>query len=145
MEKNYLMFAVKVNVYLFLISILLGLLSGIIMIPLILISAVTFNPMLLVLSTAIWFGVVAIIPYYWAFKSAYKESGLALMPAIYFTIGLKIVIDIIFTYFQHGEFLDPWSTAITVSISATIAFIVFYFAGTRYPQITKFGHKPQQK
>ena len=135
MIKNYLWFAIKVNLLLFIITIIVGLLSGFLLFPIVLILGGIGSESLFIIVATLWLALLTILPYYWAFKSVYKRANLKLFEAIFFTLGIKIIIDVIYLYFAE-EYLDPLPTIIYLLINAGITFIVFYFAGSRYQPAT---------
>jgi hypothetical protein len=129
--KDYIWFGIKVNLYLFLITIVVTILSAILLIPIGIVLAAVQSLAAIVAIGTIWIGVLTIVPYFFAFRSVYRKSNLNLYEAIGFALGIKIIIDVILTYFTE-EYIDPTMTIINIGISTIIAGIVFYYAGVKY-------------
>lgn len=135
MEKTYIWFAVKVNLLLFIITIVVGMLSGLFLWPLTLFFALTSSDLLRMIITIVWMGIVMIIPNYLAFKLIYKGSAsvqnLRLVEAILYVIFIKIIMDLIYINFSE-EYIQALPTILSLTISSVIAFGVFYMAGVNY-------------
>lgn len=143
MEKIYIWFAVKVNLFLLIITMIVGMLSGIFLWPLNLIFALTDSEFLKLTIATIWMSIMVIIPNYFVFKYMYRGNAnvqnLHLIEAIIYVIALKIIIDLIYINFSE-EYIEIFPTILTLLINSIVIFIAFYFAGVKYqPTSTKIG------
>lgn len=131
MFGKYLWFAVKVNVAIVLISLVIAFFSVILLIPIGIIFAAVSSPLVMIVIATLWIAIIGIIPLYLAFKYIYKKShGIELRDAIIYSVGLMVIVNIAIEYFTN-PYLDPTVTSINLLISVVVTSLVFYVAGRR--------------
>lgn len=135
MAGKYLWFALKVNLLIIALTIVFGLLSGIIMLPFSLLLTGLLSPLVLAILIPLWIAMLMVIPLYFAFKWLYRKAAigdkLQLKETIIYSVGMMIVINVIMEYMTVGQ-QDPGGYLINLIISVVLTSGVFYFAGRPY-------------
>lgn len=132
MSGKYAWFAVKVNLLIFVLSIVIGLASAIVMFPFTALLTGLLSPAIIFIMIPLWMAIILVIPLYFAFKWLYrraaKEDKLQLKETIFYSVGLMVIINVVF------EYISPVSTDFTayliqLIISVVLTSAVFYYAG----------------
>ena len=135
MSGKYLWFALKVNLLIFGLTIVFGLLSVIIMFPFTVLLTGLLSPLVLLILIPLWTALLMVIPLYFAFKWLYrraaKEDKLQLKETIIYSVGMMIVINVILEYMATIQ-QNPTQYLIQLIISVVLTSVVFYFAGKEY-------------
>lgn len=135
MSGKYLWFAAKVNLLIFGLSIVFGLLSAIIMFPFTVLLIGLLSPLVLAVLIPVWITLLMIVPLYFAFKWLYrhaaKEDKLQLKETILYSVGLMVIINVMFEYMAIIK-TEPTQYLIELVISVVMTSAVFYWAGINF-------------
>jgi len=135
MTGKYLWFAIRINLLILGLSLLIAALSLFLIGPIIALLGLTQVLFLIVLIIPLWFAILLVIPLYFAFKWLYKKEAkkkkLKLKETIIWSIAIMIVVSFLLEY-STTEFIDPLMFAIQTIISVVLTSVVFYFAGRKY-------------
>jgi hypothetical protein len=135
MIGKYLWFAVKVNLLIFGLTIVIGLLSAIVMFPFTALLSSLLTPLILAVIIPLWLVILLVIPLYFAFKWLYrkaaKEEKLQLKETIIYSVGLMVVINVLFEYMATIK-TEQTEYLLYLIFSVVLTTAVFYFAGRPY-------------
>ncbi len=132
MSGKYAWFAVKVNLLIFGLTIVFGLLSVIIMFPFTVLLTGLLSPLVLFILIPLWMALLMVIPLYFAFKWLYrravKEDKLQLKETIIYSVGMMVIINVVMEYMAIIK-SDQSAYMIQLIISVVLTSAVFYYAG----------------
>ena len=135
MSGKYLWFAVKVNLLIFGLTIVVGLLSAIIMFPFTVLLVGLLSPFIMMIVAPLWIAILMVVPLYFAFKWLYKraakEDKLQLKETIIYSVGMMVAINVIMEYMASIK-TEQTEYFIYLVISVVLTSAVFYWAGRDY-------------
>lgn len=133
MAGKYLWFAVKVNLLIIALTIVFGLLSGILMIPFTVLLTGLLSPAVLLVLIPLYTVLLMVIPLYFAFKWLYRKAvrsdHLKLKETIIYSIGMMVAINVVLEYSAGVYQANSTEYLLQLLLSVVITSLVFYFAG----------------